>query len=53
MTNGDRIRQKSNEELVEIILGSGCASCHYLLMDNCDTLRCDKGILLWLEKEVD
>ena len=47
-TNGDVIRQMSNEELLKIISRSMCESCIYQYED-CDCIRNhDKGVLAWL-----
>lgn len=56
MTNGDRIRQMSNEELVELFDGN----CHYCLkyinsnekIRLCDG-KCEEGIKEYLDMEVE
>lgn len=58
MTNGDRIRQMSNEELAEFIERKtvcACSICFYRLSGNdgrgiCDVL-CKEGIKAYLESE--
>ena len=53
MTNGDRIRQMSNEELVELLDGN-CHWCEYGVYDrNCRDLDCRKGIKAYLDMEVE
>ena len=51
MTNGDRIRQKSNEELADMLSGN-CAYCRWgLELDSkCET-NCLEGIKAYLESE--
>lgn len=54
MTNGDRIRQMSNEELAEFLEGN-CTYClNYSTCDNklklCDE-ECEEGIKAYLESE--
>jgi hypothetical protein len=49
MTNGDRIRQMSDEELAKKLQ---CDSCLYQIMKSeCETSDCAFGILAWLRKE--
>ena len=51
MTNGDRIRKMSNEELVEFIrCGNVCDSCIYKEEAICDK-DCEEGIKAYLESE--
>ena len=47
MTNGDRIRKMSNEELVSILY---CDSCIYKEEAICDK-DCEEGIKAYLESE--
>lgn len=47
MTNGDKIRQMSNDDLAKIISRSICESCIYQDED-CDCTNHDDGILAWL-----
>lgn len=47
MTNGDRIRQMSNEELVELL---DCDFCIYKEKHFCGT-ECEEGIKAYLESE--
>jgi hypothetical protein len=48
-TNGDRIRQMSDEELAKKL---HCDSCLYQIMKSeCETSDCAFGILAWLRKE--
>ena len=53
MTNGDRIRQMSNEELVEVISMSigGCPFCIYNDISCCKKRGCKAGIKADLESE--
>lgn len=47
MTNGDRIRQMSNEELVELL---DCDFCIYKDKTYCHN-ECEEGIKAYLESE--
>ena len=49
MTNGDRIRAMTNEELVGILY---CNQCIYRGMPECEQTDCEYGILAWLKQEV-
>ena len=52
MTNGDKIRQMSNEELAEVI--SGCNKCIY--KNECKAIgkfSCTKGIKAYLDMEAE
>ena len=49
MTNGDRIRQMSNEELVKVIN----ASCEHCLNENCCDFLCTEGIKAYLDREAE
>lgn len=53
VTNGDRIRQMSNEELVEVISMSigGCPFCIYNDISYCKKGMCKEGIKAYLESE--
>lgn len=52
MTNGDRIRQMSNEELVRKMIFS-CRNCVYNDQCNADgKFICSNGIFKWLESDV-
>ena len=57
MTNGDRIRQMSNEELVEDILNSDFCSCDLCIYEcsgrECVENACKEGIKAYLESEVE
>jgi hypothetical protein len=49
MTNGDKLRQMSNEELAEVIDYYGC---NYCMQGNyCDT-SCREGIKAYLDMEI-
>lgn len=54
MTNGDRIRQMTDEELAEMLLLStcyfGCNKCKY--HSNCIGKNCTQAALEWLKQEV-
>lgn len=51
MTNGDRIRQMSNEELAEMLAGN-CYYCKcYNDMETCEGVVCKEGIKAYLESE--
>lgn len=53
-TNGDRIRQMTDEELAEVISGLGdCDTC-YLYHRRCSlNTSCKDAVLEWLRKEAD
>lgn len=52
MTNYDKIRSMSEEELAELLDNSQCAHCAY--EEGCDdNAECSRGILEWLRKGVD
>jgi hypothetical protein len=58
MTNGDRIRSMSDEELAELINRHWCYCCGYVVDDfgNCNSpaeKSCEESILEWLKKEVE
>ena len=54
MTNGDRIRQMSNEELAEHVMIKPCEICmYYENRQECETKPCKEGILAYLESEVE
>lgn len=52
MTNGDRIRQMTDEELADI-LSDKCSVCNYQY-GRCDSqfCICAEGVLAWLKQEV-
>ena len=52
MTNYEKIKSMSIDELIEYIIGSICLSCIYIT-ENCDCKKfnCRKGIKQWLESE--
>ena len=47
-TNGDRIRQMTDEELAELL--SGCVACGHVM--NCLDTSCYECTLKWLKQEV-
>lgn len=49
MTNGDRIRQMTDEELASFI--KQCDCCSYR-MTECDGTGCNDGIYKWLKQRV-
>ena len=51
MTNGDRIRQMSNEELA-IVISHQCNYCAFTNQD-CRKLYCQDGVKEYLESEVE
>ena len=54
MTNGDRIRQMSNEELARLIESNPCDWCIYERGDNgCIPHPCRQGIKAYLDMEVE
>lgn len=53
MTNGDKIRQMTDEELTALIKrGHTCDMCEYGKEILCAT-DCVKGLLIWMKKEVE
>lgn len=50
MTNGDRIRHMSDEELADVMQGQ-CACCAYQLT-GCTEKECKDGAYEWLKQEV-
>lgn len=54
MTNADRIRQMTDEELAEFIAQRGtCDTCCIELTRCITTANCKGGVLAWLRKEAD
>ena len=54
MTNGDKVRQMSDEELARIIQSASCNWCIYRHGDDeCITHPCRGGIKAYLESEVE
>ena len=54
MTNGDFIRQMTDEELAEFIAGRRtCDTCCIDLTRCITTANCKGGVLAWLRNEVD
>lgn len=51
MTNADRIRQMTDEELVDEI-GFSCNRCACCNLENCDEESCRAENLAWLKQEV-
>ena len=51
MTNGDKIRQMTDEELADIFQLSDCENCPYW-HNNCGARMCRIGFLEWLKQEV-
>lgn len=56
MTNGDRLRAMSDEELAEMMVfgagAFGCGVCREPSSEECD-LNCDERCLEWLRKPVE
>lgn len=51
MTNGDRIKSMSNEELAKFVYeNSTCNLCIYKFSP-CRGKKCEEGLLKWLEQE--
>ena len=52
MTNGDMLRQMTDEELAGVLSGQ-CACCGYQY-ESCGTdfSLCDRGVLKWIKQEV-
>lgn len=53
MTNGDRIRQMSNEELTDIINCSPCLRCINISRKCHGEFNCIEGIKAYLDMEVE
>ena len=51
ISNADRIRQMTDEELADIIELSDCENCPYW-HNNCGARMCRDGFLKWLKQEV-
>ena len=51
ITNGDRIRKMTNEELAEMLHKGYCENCAYR-QDDCTDITCEEGILEYLNQEV-
>ena len=51
MTNGDRIRQMTDEQIAGLL---HCGECAYRNSDaeTCERYDCKEGILKWLKQEV-
>ena len=50
MTNGDKIRAMTDEELATVLR---CNSCLYQNMKSeCESSDCEYGIIAWLKQEV-
>lgn len=55
MTNADRIREMTDEELYELLSPSGCKRCAWkdkVCIDNKE-MNCFNGLLQWLKQEVE
>ena len=55
MTNADKIRSMSDEELAEFIGNNDdCECCAFGFGDDdCNKIACKIGVTLWLKKEAD
>lgn len=53
MTNGDRIRSMSDEELAEAMRTSKDHMCHFCRNKYCTLEDCRKGYLKWLKQEAE
>lgn len=54
MTNADRIRAMSDEELANMLVQNRCKHCtNENGAKRCFTMWCKDGILEWLKKEVE
>lgn len=52
MTNGDEIRQMTNEELAELLLWNVCTVCDGRGFKKCgDDKHCKKHVVKWLKQE--
>lgn len=55
MTNGDRIRQMTDEELAEfmcLVKDKLCFGCSFSHVDECEGIPCEEARKQWLQKEV-
>ena len=50
ITNGDKIRAMTNEEIANMIKEGTCANCAYR-QDDCTDITCEEGILEYLNQE--
>ena len=53
MTNGDRIRQMSNEELAKLLNEVCVNHCNHPCSVNCRWRMCEEGIKAYLDMEVE
>ena len=54
-TNGDRIRQMTDEELAKLLClvkDKLCFACAYTRIEDCTGISCENARLEWLRKEV-
>lgn len=51
ITNGDRVRSMTDEQLIDLLHGDPCKSCAYE-SGRCDDKSCRDGSLAWLKLEV-
>jgi hypothetical protein len=49
MTNGDKIRAMTDEELVDVLR---CNCCAFHNMPECASIDCKEGHMIWLKQEV-
>ena len=53
MTNYERIKKMSVEEMANFLYKTGDCSCCSAVYGNCFNEDCDKGVKIWLESEVE
>lgn len=52
MTNGDKIRSMTNNELFDFIINvTACECCSKGPDVRCNEVSCENGIIAWLEEE--
>lgn len=54
MTNGDRIRQMTDDELAKLFeeREAECCFCVDYVSGACLNISCNNGVVLWLKQEV-
>lgn len=55
MTNGDRIREMTDEQLAKflcLVKDSLCFGCIFTDVRNCEEITCEKAREMWLKQEV-
>ena len=53
MTNLDRIKNMTADEMAELLKSASCKSCAYRGHTRCSFRPCEEGIKKWLEQEAE